>query len=232
MKSPCFLLLFLVFTISCKESSNEKEDSHKSTAASKDSVVSMTEKTDSVDFQSFSLLFPLLDDSLILIEAIDFGEVSYSPLDSALMRQLNLTTGEYCFAYYAIGRVRIYNEFDGYIIHTEGYEGQNAHLRIFDNQHDSLVSSNLYIASSLGDAGEVRKTKSWLADINHDGVYELIQRSGSTFLEIDADESERETNISDVEVFEFDTVSGKFIQLQEIEDLDTLNNLFKVGLFE
>lgn len=231
MRSICSFLFLLLFTLSCKESSNEKGDNHKSGVVSKDSVASMAEKTDSVNFESFSVLFPVLDDSLILIDAIDFSESDYSLLDSALLRKMNLTTSEYCFTYYATGRIRFTDKLEGYIIHTQGYEGQNAHLSIFNSLNDSLISSCLYIASSLGDAGEVMRTTSWLVDIDHDGLYELLQRSGTTFLEIDADESERETIISDVEVFKFDTISGKFKKLNEVEGLDTLNHLFKVDLF-
>jgi hypothetical protein len=182
-----------------------------------------------LDLDYLNSVFPEINDSLILIDIIDYNDHSYDKLDSVTINQLYQNGDDLSFPHYAIGRFNISNEFIGYLVGTQSYEGLYTLLWIFRKGAKKPANDFMYVAASVGDAGEYGKEKGWLVDLDNDGTLELLQRTGDTFLEIDANENERKTTIEDVEVWNFDISTGMFIQKKNIENLDQLNQQFRLA---
>ena len=126
---------------------------------------------------------------------------------------------------YAIGRVVIAEGFSAYIIGIEGEYGMISCYLIPYNEAEKKPLAGMMLANREGDAGEDAIQKGWLEDFDQDGSVDIITRFGSTFLEIDADESERETSIEDAVLWNFSKSKQAFVQ-QAITNQEALNEKF------
>lgn len=238
MKTTFIYLLFLpvfCFFASCNGSVESKEEEKQEISENVEST-DLNEEIEAVeqlpfDKEAFVALFPKREDTLISIEVVNTKDPVCQEIAREQIDALYPGTEDYFVRYYAMAAFPINEVFTGYIVGTENNEGLYTHLWVFHQDESEPSVDYIYVAASAGDAGEVMKEKGWLLDLNEDGIPELLQRGGSTYLDPAAtSDEERETNIEDVEVWEFDTKLGAFVKTESVDDQESLNQRFRMEL--
>lgn len=242
----CLFILFFAFSCSSSESSEQTQDNSKETAqpgnqakenpAPKNSPENKpSPKGVAIDISSFDQLFEVLSKPETSFEANAFPDkIPYPQLDDAQRAVLAPMASEDLEGpFYAIGKTAISKRYTAYLLGSEHLYGWlEVHLGVYDTEQKAFTQSFEAIAYQDGDAGETLFHKSWLQDIDKDGIPELIQRTGSTFLEIDAEEDQRETNIDDAQLWKFNTESGAYGLDSQNAAVKDLNQRFPLGLEE
>ena len=235
MKAPYFIIFISIIGTSCGGSDYpdiNNTDPNEETESEEITQEPLESEVISFGFDSIITLFPLLTDSVVLIDVIDYDNPSLTKIDCDAFNEIYKESCEQPISFYAMYSVEITTEFKAYLVGTESSEGLYTNLLIYKTGSHDFADDYMFVAASAGDAGEHMREKSWIVDLNNDGISELLKRSGSTYLNPAAEEDERETTIGDVEVWEFDNQNGRFIRNEKIENQDELNSQFKIRLDE
>ncbi|MBL4705985.1 MAG: hypothetical protein JKY54_15780 [Flavobacteriales bacterium] len=233
MRQILSVLSILFLCCSCYDSADLKErDQVTIDKEIEKGVPSKMEVATIIDMHKFDRLFSHSEDSIIEINAAFYeGDGIHKKIDSSIISKFYQDPSAGLFLHCGMVKFNISERFTGYVIGNDHYEGKYCQLWVFDNNRKEFKSESIYVAANVGDAGEHECQKGWITDLNGDGVPELLQRTRSSFLEIDADEADEEISISNVSVFEFSKLEGNFTENKTVDE-EQLNQRFTIDIDE
>ncbi|UKN02382.1 hypothetical protein K6119_02455 [Paracrocinitomix mangrovi] len=211
---------FLSLTIIILSCNNETTEDVRESATTEDEIEITTESYTEIseveeqtfEFEKFDQKFNFLDDSLYEIHANYYYNSDFVAIDSIEVLEIYQDDFKHEFKHYAEGKMILSKRYSAYLIGAEYYESSRIYIWIYDGISETFSKEEFQLAVSGGDAGEQWEQITWITDVDEDGFYEFLIRSGNTYLDIDHPEEERETNIADLELWEFDAFKGEFIK--------------------
>lgn len=216
--------LFLLFA--CSESIEINDELNKEEFGEKE--IEMTDENESFDYEIFNERFPVLNcQRSQILDQRAFYKTPLKTLSEIEFMTLYDNDEIKEMGHRAFGKFELTQNFVAYVILKSGYEGSTSDLWIYNKKRSSFYNKPLSIAGTFGCAGEELIENAWISkDLVGIPPY-IVTRSGSTYLDIDADESLRKSDIQDVNVLLFDTILGRYIETNDY-NVDSLNSLYKL----